>query len=201
MVVSDASLPNRLSLIETSAVTAKPTPKPPAPLIASGKTSYLRSIQLKNFRDFPAQRIFDFGTVNLIVGVNGSGNHRFSKQLSWFTVVATNAIRTPLTITRLPPYSQMAVLRRQPARALSLSLPHADSAQPRLPSTPFGGGTRERRSTITCGRRIEGQIACFLSRTASADSRKSDSQSRFVQGGTAPVKTDRFRDRCDDDIR
>jgi DNA repair exonuclease SbcCD ATPase subunit len=34
---------------------------------------FLRSIQLTKFRSFPIQRTFDFGRINLIVGVNGSG--------------------------------------------------------------------------------------------------------------------------------
>lgn len=72
-VLSDALLPNRLSLIESPIKHAKPKTTAPAARGWSGKGPFLRSIGLTQYRAFPTQRSFDFGTVNLISGVNGSG--------------------------------------------------------------------------------------------------------------------------------
>ena len=70
-VLSDDTLPRRLSLIEKSitAPIAKAKPVVSSPIAAA--LPQLRSLVLSTFRDFPKQRRFDFGTVNLIVGANG----------------------------------------------------------------------------------------------------------------------------------
>jgi energy-coupling factor transporter ATP-binding protein EcfA2 len=72
-IMSDATLPIRLAIIESSAQAATTTRVRPAQPIASGTLPFLRSIHLIKFRSFPTQRTFDFLKVNLIVGVNGSG--------------------------------------------------------------------------------------------------------------------------------
>jgi recombinational DNA repair ATPase RecF len=72
-IMSDASVPSRLSRIESSAQVATPKKVSPAQPIVSGALPFLRSIELTKFRSCPIQRTFDFGRVNLIVGVNGSG--------------------------------------------------------------------------------------------------------------------------------
>jgi DNA repair protein SbcC/Rad50 len=73
-VLSDHDLPTRLKLIESSssrASAAKPQ-RQKRPLKTSTEPP-ISSLQLKKFRNFPLQRTFEFGTVNLIVGANGSG--------------------------------------------------------------------------------------------------------------------------------
>jgi DNA repair exonuclease SbcCD ATPase subunit len=72
-VMSDASLPSRLSLLETSANLPKPKSTKPSPPVHAAKSLFLRSLHLTKYRDFPTQRSFEFGTVNLVVGTNGSG--------------------------------------------------------------------------------------------------------------------------------
>jgi len=72
-ITSDASVPSRLSLIESSAQVATPKKVTQTQPIASGTLPFLRSIELTKFRSCPIQRAFNFGKVNLIVGVNGSG--------------------------------------------------------------------------------------------------------------------------------
>jgi DNA repair protein SbcC/Rad50 len=56
----------------------KPVRRPPAPpqLSAAEKavsTEFLTSIAIRGFRKYPSRKAFDFGAVNLIVGVNGVG--------------------------------------------------------------------------------------------------------------------------------
>lgn len=65
-ILSNDDLPKRLALIESSST--KPTPRPKAPRrnVEAKAAPFIRSLQLKRFRDFPFQRSFEFGTVNLI---------------------------------------------------------------------------------------------------------------------------------------
>lgn len=72
-VLTDGTLPSRLTLIEQSSTPYGPNVTVPVVLTTGIKAPFLRSIQLTGFRDFPVQRLFSFGTVNLIFGVNGSG--------------------------------------------------------------------------------------------------------------------------------
>ncbi len=72
-ILCDDDLPTRLALIESSPI--KPIPKrkvvPHKMEVKAGP--FIRSLRLSKFRDFPLQRKFDFGKVNLIFGVNGTG--------------------------------------------------------------------------------------------------------------------------------
>jgi exonuclease SbcC len=72
-VLSNDDLPKRLALIESSS--ARPTTKPKLPRRTEqvNAVPFIRSLELNKFRDFPLQRHFDFGTVNLIFGPNASG--------------------------------------------------------------------------------------------------------------------------------
>ena len=45
---------------------------------------FIHSLQLKKFRDFPLQRSFEFGTVNLIFGINGSGKTSLLEAIELF---------------------------------------------------------------------------------------------------------------------
>lgn len=73
-LLSDDDLPTRLRLIESSSSrssTAKPQTR--KRILKTSAEPLISSLQLKNFRNFPLQRNFEFGTVNLIFGANGSG--------------------------------------------------------------------------------------------------------------------------------
>lgn len=73
VVLSDKSLPSRLSLIEAASSAASPQPKARPPHPSVSPLPFLKSLQLAKFREFPQQRSFDFGKVTLVVGANGSG--------------------------------------------------------------------------------------------------------------------------------
>jgi len=73
-ILSDDNLPKRLSFIESVSTPPAKGPKRPAARDAAVKPPpFIRSLQLTRFRDFPVQRSFTFGTVNLIFGPNASG--------------------------------------------------------------------------------------------------------------------------------
>lgn len=72
-VLSDKSLPNRLSQIESSTVPTSSPPSIPQTRTPATPLPFLKSIRFAEYRVFPTQREFDFGAVNLIAGVNGSG--------------------------------------------------------------------------------------------------------------------------------
>ena len=73
VILSDESLPARLAIIETGLQRAPQQITVATPTAPGKPESYLRSLELKEFRAFPSRRTFDFGNVNLICGVNGSG--------------------------------------------------------------------------------------------------------------------------------
>ncbi len=72
-IFSDDDLPRRLSRIESS------TPVPPAkhavpqPATDIKAASFISSLRLNYYREFPLMRVFEFGTVNLIYGPNATG--------------------------------------------------------------------------------------------------------------------------------
>lgn len=72
-ILCDEDLPTRLALIESSPM--KPTTRPKAERreVEVKASPFLRSLRLSKFRNFPLQRDFEFGTVNLIFGANGTG--------------------------------------------------------------------------------------------------------------------------------
>ena len=73
-ILSDDNMPKRLSFIESISATPATASKRPAARSAAVKPPpFIRSLQLTRFRDFPMQRSFTFGTVNLIFGPNASG--------------------------------------------------------------------------------------------------------------------------------
>jgi len=83
-ILCDDDLPTRMKLIEDS--TKKPATKtqvsrPRGPVAA---VPFIHSLQLKTFRDFPSQRNFTFGKVNLIFGANGTGKTSLLEALEIF---------------------------------------------------------------------------------------------------------------------
>jgi len=73
VILHDADLPTRLKLIESSRVERTSREKRRKISVADRKETFIRSLNLNKFRDFPRQKNFSFGTVNLIFGANGSG--------------------------------------------------------------------------------------------------------------------------------
>jgi len=72
-VLSDDNLPKRLSLIESSSDGPTKRRKQPAVNAEVKPPPFIRSLNLRTFREFPVQRNFTFGTVNLFFGPNASG--------------------------------------------------------------------------------------------------------------------------------
>jgi exonuclease SbcC len=72
-ILSDDPLPTRIKLIEESSTTPTPRRKAPRPTAGVKPATFMSSLQLKKFRDFPRQKDFEFGKVNLIFGANASG--------------------------------------------------------------------------------------------------------------------------------
>jgi len=84
-ILSDDPIPRRLKLIESSS--KKPAyKKTKAPMHKKDAAAlpFIHSLQLKKFRDFPLQRSFEFGTVNLIFGINGSGKTSLLEAIELF---------------------------------------------------------------------------------------------------------------------
>ncbi|MBX9692622.1 MAG: AAA family ATPase, partial [Cyanobacteria bacterium] len=72
-ILNDENMPRKLELIEqyfgqTATANLKSVPTPTTKI-----QPFLRHVLLEKFRPFPEKRDFDFGTVTLISGVNGSG--------------------------------------------------------------------------------------------------------------------------------
>lgn len=103
-ILSDDDLPTRLRLIENA--TAKHTPKSRLPKRDMGikDQPFIHSMKLNKFRDFPSQREFEFGKVNLIFGRNGSGKTSLLEAIEYF-YCGTNK-RNPKT---KPKYSMNVV--------------------------------------------------------------------------------------------
>ena len=83
-ILSDDDLPTRLALIESSSAAFTTRPKAPKRNVEVKAAPFFRSLHLKRFRDFPVQRSFDFGAVNLIFGTNGSGKTSLLEAIELF---------------------------------------------------------------------------------------------------------------------
>lgn len=83
-ILSDDDLPTRLKLIEASPSEPKPRSKMPRSDKVVNNQPFIRLLNLKRFRDFPIQRDFDFGNVNLIFGLNGSGKTSLLEAIELF---------------------------------------------------------------------------------------------------------------------
>lgn len=83
-ILSDDDLPTRLKLIEASPSEPKSRLKMPRSDKEVKDQSFIRSLNLKKFRDVPNQRDFEFGKVNLIFGRNGSGKTSLIEAIELF---------------------------------------------------------------------------------------------------------------------
>jgi exonuclease SbcC len=72
-VLSDQAMPGRLSMIEAPSTPSKSRSATAPQRIKGDSQPFLQSLKLAKYRDYPLTREFGFGTVNLFVGVNGSG--------------------------------------------------------------------------------------------------------------------------------
>jgi exonuclease SbcC len=83
-ITVDENLPKRLALIEASRVATSKPAKQPKPKPGVNAPAFIRSLQLTAFRNFPLQRRFDFGTVNLIFGSNATGKTSLLEAIELF---------------------------------------------------------------------------------------------------------------------
>jgi DNA repair protein SbcC/Rad50 len=83
-ILSNDDLPTRLALIEASSSSPVTKIKATKRGVDVGATTFIRSLLLRRFREFPIQRSFEFGTVNLIFGANGTGKTSLLEALEWF---------------------------------------------------------------------------------------------------------------------
>ena len=83
-ILSSDDLPRRLELIESSSPRPSLKPKPPARNVPVTPAPFMRSLELRTFRSFPLRRDFEFGTVNLICGPNGSGKTSLLEAIELF---------------------------------------------------------------------------------------------------------------------
>ena len=83
-ILSEDDVPTRLKLIEASSTVSTPPPERPRRAASVRAEPFIRSLQLRKYRDFPLQRSFDFGTVNLIFGSNGTGKTSLLEAIELF---------------------------------------------------------------------------------------------------------------------
>lgn len=72
-ILSDDTLPKRLKLIESGATKERVVIEPASLNSDRVITPFIQTLDLHIFRDFPANKHFEFGTVNLLFGANGCG--------------------------------------------------------------------------------------------------------------------------------
>jgi len=86
-ILSDDNLPTRLNRIEDSHSKTISKPKPPIRKFEAAQAKdlpFIRSLELKKYRDCLALRKYEFGKVNLIVGANGSGKTSLLEAIELF---------------------------------------------------------------------------------------------------------------------
>lgn len=83
-ILSNDNLPTRLALIESSSGKSIIKHQIPQRVVQLGSPSFIRSLQFKEFRRPLLGRSFDFGTVNLIFGPNGSGKTSLLEAIELF---------------------------------------------------------------------------------------------------------------------
>ncbi|RLA41105.1 MAG: hypothetical protein DRR42_25040, partial [Gammaproteobacteria bacterium] len=84
VIFSNANLPARLKLIEKPSLLAKTKVETPEPGGDAGELPFIRSLELKKYREFTSLRKFEFGKVNLIFGRNGSGKTSLLETIELF---------------------------------------------------------------------------------------------------------------------
>ncbi|MCJ7626425.1 MAG: AAA family ATPase, partial [Anaerolineaceae bacterium] len=83
-ILSDESMPARIKRIENSTLEPKKRSQPTRQKSLVKTTPFIKSIELNKYRDILQKRQFDFGTVNLIVGPNGSGKTSLLEAIELF---------------------------------------------------------------------------------------------------------------------
>lgn len=83
-ILSSEDLPRRLAVIESSSSQPATKRKRPGQSVQVKPAPFIRSLHLKTFRSFPLRRSFEFGTVNLIFGANGSGKTSLLEAIELF---------------------------------------------------------------------------------------------------------------------
>lgn len=83
-ILCDNNMPDRIKLIEKMTSEPKKRSQPTRPKPSVKTTPFIKSLELNKYRDSPRQRRFDFGTVNLIVGPNGSGKTSLLEAIELF---------------------------------------------------------------------------------------------------------------------
>ena len=83
-ILSDENMPARIKLIEKSTLGPKKKSQPTRQKSAVKAASFIKSIELEKYRNIQQQQRFDFGTVNLIVGPNGSGKTSLLEAIELF---------------------------------------------------------------------------------------------------------------------
>jgi len=84
-IFEDMDLPARLRIIESPPKPKSSTEGAKRRRIATRSAEpFIRSLQLKKFRQWPLERQFEFGTANLICGVNGSGKTSLLEAIELF---------------------------------------------------------------------------------------------------------------------
>ena len=73
VILSNDDLPTRLALIESSPIKSNVRVQSTGKGVDVGAATGLRKLELRKYRQFPIQRDFEFGRVNLIFGANGTG--------------------------------------------------------------------------------------------------------------------------------
>ncbi|MBC8553520.1 MAG: AAA family ATPase, partial [Candidatus Brocadiales bacterium] len=83
-ILSDDNLPARIKLIESSTSEIIKKSKPVLPKLKIKTVPFIKSLEINKYLDFPKQRKFNFGKVNLIFGPNGSGKTSLLEAIELF---------------------------------------------------------------------------------------------------------------------
>jgi exonuclease SbcC len=85
-ILSDDDLPTRLNLIKNSSINTKTklTQKKSYSYVNNHNEPFICSLSLNKYRNFPIRRCFEFGKVNLIFGVNGTGKTSLLEAIELF---------------------------------------------------------------------------------------------------------------------
>jgi len=83
-IFKDYSIPKRLKLIEYSTKKAAPKATTQIPEKKAKALPFIQALKLSKFRNFPLKKNFNFGTVNLIYGINGSGKTSLFEAIELF---------------------------------------------------------------------------------------------------------------------
>lgn len=83
-ILSERTLRDRMKLIENPAESSPRKAEAPREDARAQVGNFIRSLQLNEYREYPAQRFFEFGTANLIFGRNGSGKTSLLEAIELF---------------------------------------------------------------------------------------------------------------------